>query len=59
MEIKEILTLDEKKLLLELLKRTLKERKPIFDSYQKYIEKREKLAKEKSNSENNNTKKND
>lgn len=38
-----ILTLDERKLLIEMLKQVLNEQKPVFEGYQKYIEKREKL----------------
>lgn len=52
METQELLTLEEKEFLVELLKRTIAERKPIFDAYEKYFERREKFEKEKLKLEN-------
>ncbi|MGQ9818528.1 MAG: hypothetical protein ACUVQ1_01175 [Candidatus Kapaibacteriales bacterium] len=47
MKTQELFNLEEKRFLVELLKRTLAERKPIYDAYQKYIEKLVKFDRDK------------
>lgn len=52
MKTQDLLTLEEREFLIEMLKCTIAKRQPIFDAYQKYVERREKLEKEKLKFEN-------